>query len=97
MLSPQVCSSTQSRILVSTFSSALVPWEEMIRPCRHMYAGIVVMLAASAVATGEMVEEESFKECSSHCGSEHAAEHDDKNFCVELCRLFDFPEPATLE
>lgn len=66
------------------------------RACAGLIASI--LLSGNITASlGESLDEGGFQECSKHCGSEHAGEQPDMKLCVELCRLFDFPEPATLD
>lgn len=65
--------------------------------CRCMPLLLAALLVSAAVNEGESVSGNGFNECSSHCGSEHEGERFDMKLCVELCRLFDFPEPATMD
>lgn len=57
---------------------------------------LAALPVSAAVTESGSVKQGTFSECSSHCGSEHEGERHDMKLCVELCRLFEFSEPATL-
>lgn len=59
---------------------------------------ILIIMSSALHAAGRM-DEDTFRECSSHCGSEHEGELYDLKLCVELCRLFELSErsPSSLD
>lgn len=68
----------------------------------RIWRGYTVLLLATlmlrtALTESDSIDEDAFRECSSHCRDEHEGERYEKMLCVELCRLFDFPEPATMD
>lgn len=55
-----------------------------------------VLVAIAGVTNSEaIVKEDAFKECQTHCGSEHVGEQGRAELlCVDLCRLWN---PAALD
>lgn len=57
------------------------------------FAGLFLaaLVATARVTGGEVIvgDEEAFKECKNHCGSEHVGEEGRaKLLCIDLCRLW---------
>lgn len=57
------------------------------------FAGLflaVLVIMTARVTGGEVIEDaDAFKECKSHCGSEHAGEEERaKLLCIDLCRIW---------
>lgn len=61
-----------------------------------LYLALLIVSAALVHAAAD-VDEDTFVECSSHCGNEHEGERYDMKLCLELCRLFDFTEHSSLD
>lgn len=46
----------------------------------------ILVTMSGALQTAGSMDEDTFVECSSHCGIEHEGERYDMKLCVELCR-----------
>lgn len=64
----------------------------------RLLLAVFIIMSGALHAAGSM-DDDTFRECSSHCGSEHEGELYDLKLCVELCRLFEITEgsPSSLD
>lgn len=53
---------------------------------------LAILVMSGALQAAGSMDEDTFRECSSHCGNEHEGELYDMKLCVELCRLFELSE-----